>query len=134
MVSAAGAGPPPIDIKTLTAESLAEGIKFCLTSDARRAASSIAALMRSEEGVENAAASFHRHIPWGDMKCDVLPSETAVWLFGHKKIKLSHKGLAILSEYEKIDMKKVILYVEHALILILRTDLILSGTGRNRSG
>ncbi|OQE69651.1 hypothetical protein PENNAL_c0130G04309 [Penicillium nalgiovense] len=110
MVSAAGAGPPPIDIKTLTAESLAEGIKFCLTSDARRAASSIAALMRSEEGVENAAASFHRHIPWGDMKCDVLPSETAVWLFGHKKIKLSHKGLAILSEYEKIDMKKVILH------------------------
>ena len=123
MVSAAGAGPPPINSKMLTAESLAEDIKFCLTSDARCAASSIAALMQSEDGIENTAVIFHWYILWGDIKCDVLSSETVVWLFRRKNIKLSYKGLAILLEYKKIDVKKVNLYVEHTLIPVSYTHL-----------
>ncbi|KAK9847344.1 sterol glucosyltransferase [Penicillium brevicompactum] len=110
MVAAAGAGPPPIDRKTLTTERLAEAIGFCLTPTARHAASSIAALMRSEEGTSNAAMSFHRHIPWKEMQCDLLPSEIAVWTIGRKKLKVSHRAMAILSQNQKIDMQHTKLY------------------------
>lgn len=107
MVAAAGAGPPPIDRKTLTAESLAQAIEFCLTPNARHAASSIAAIMKSEDGVKNAAASFHQNVPWKDMQCDLLPSETAAWSFDRGKMKVSHKTLAILSQFAKIDMQQM---------------------------
>ncbi|KAF4240524.1 hypothetical protein CNMCM6457_007102 [Aspergillus fumigatiaffinis] len=79
MVAAAGAGPAPIDHKALTAQGLADAIRFCLSLDSQRAAASIAARMGSENGVSNAAASFYRHIPWEAMQCDLLPSETAKW-------------------------------------------------------
>ena len=107
MVAAAGAGPPPLDKNKLTAQSLAEAIGFCLTPNAQAAASSIAALMRVEEGVQNAAASFHQNVPWVDMKCDLLPSETAVWLFEKRGLKISHKALTILSQLDRIDMQQI---------------------------
>jgi sterol 3beta-glucosyltransferase len=117
MVAAAGAGPPPIDRKMLTADSFAQAIGFCLTPSARHAASSIAAMMKSEEGVKNAAASFHQNVPWNDMQCNLLSSETAVWSLNGGKMKVSHKALAILSQFEKIDMQQMKRYVYHTKLL-----------------
>ncbi|PIG80885.1 sterol glucosyltransferase [Aspergillus arachidicola] len=106
MVAAAGAGPSPIDHNVLTVKQLSEAIAFCLTRNAQQAAASIAARMKSEDGVSNAAASFHRHIPWKDVKCDLLPSEAAAWLVDKKRgLKLSHKAMVILSQHKQIDMQ-----------------------------
>ncbi|KAE8367533.1 hypothetical protein BDV27DRAFT_142686 [Aspergillus caelatus] len=106
MVAAAGAGSLPIDHKELTAKALSDSIRFCLTKSAQQAAASIAVKMKAEDGVSNAAASFHRHIPWKDLKCDLLPSETAAWLVDKKRgLKLSHKAMAILSQHQMIDMQ-----------------------------
>ncbi|QMW46761.1 hypothetical protein G4B11_010216 [Aspergillus flavus] len=106
MVAAAGAGPSPIDHKVLTVKLLSEAVAFCLTRNAQQAAASIAARMKSEDGVSNAAASFHRHIPWKDVKCDLLPSEAAAWLVDKKRgLKLSHKAMVILSQHKQIDMQ-----------------------------
>ncbi|KAB8224498.1 hypothetical protein BDV33DRAFT_233433 [Aspergillus novoparasiticus] len=106
MVAAAGAGPSPIDHKVLTVKRLSEAIAFCLTRNAQQAAASIAARMKSEDGVSNAAASFHRNIPWKDVKCDLLPSEAAAWLIDKKRgLKISHKAMVILSQHKQIDMQ-----------------------------
>lgn len=112
MVAAAGAGPSPIDHKVLTIKLLSEAIAFCLTRNAQQAAASIALRMKSEDGVSNAAASFHRHIPWKDVKCDLLPSEAAAWLVDKKRgLKLSHKAMVILSQHKQIDMQHLKPYV-----------------------
>jgi hypothetical protein len=134
MVAAAGAGPAPIDHKALTAQGLADAIRFCLSLDSQRAAASIAARMGSENGVSNAAASFYRHIPWEAMQCDLLPSETAKWsLTVHKKeLKLSQRAMMILSHRKIIEVKNLRPYVFcfHAKIgSSLITNLMSSGKG-----
>jgi UDP:flavonoid glycosyltransferase YjiC (YdhE family) len=42
MIGEAGAGAKPVPYKNLTADKLAEGIKQCLTDEARKAAEKIA--------------------------------------------------------------------------------------------
>ncbi|KAE8163336.1 hypothetical protein BDV40DRAFT_299466 [Aspergillus tamarii] len=112
MVAAAGAGPSPIEHKEPTAKALSDSIRFCLTRSAQQAAASIAARMKAEDGVSNAGASFHRHVPWKDVKRDLLPSETAAWLVDKKRgPKLSHKAMAILSLHHMIDMQLLKPYV-----------------------
>jgi hypothetical protein len=117
MVAAAGAGPGPIDIKSLTAKGLADAIGFCLTTQAQQAATSIAAMMKSEDGVANAVTSFHWQLPWQDLRCDLLPNEHAVWSIDRKGLKISHKALAILSQHNMIDLHNVKLYVSQARTL-----------------
>lgn len=107
MVAAAGAGPLPLDHKRLTATALADAISYCLTPQANQAASKISAMMKAEDGVTNAVTSFHRHLPWKDLRCDFLPSEVAVWSFGRKGIKISHKAMLILTGQGKLDIQGV---------------------------
>jgi hypothetical protein len=73
MVAGAGAGPMPIPQRDITAESLSQAIRFCLSPEAASAAAVIAQKMQSERGVEAAVMSFHRNLPIKDMSCDVLP-------------------------------------------------------------
>jgi hypothetical protein len=134
MVAAAGAGPAPINHKALTAQRLADAIRFYLSLDSQRAAASIAARMGSEDGVSNAAASFYRHIPWEAMQCDLLPYETAKWsLTVHKKeLKLSQRAMTILSHRTIIEVKSLRPYVFcfHAKTgSSLITNLMSSGKG-----
>ncbi|KAF3391222.1 Sterol 3-beta-glucosyltransferase UGT80A2, partial [Penicillium rolfsii] len=110
MVAAAGAGPAPIHFKSLTVKRLAEAIQFCMTTDARQAAASIAAMMKREDGVANAVTSFHRHLPWRHLCCDLLPNEHAVWSIDQKGLKISHKALAVLSQHDMIDLRNIKLY------------------------
>ncbi|KAJ5492819.1 hypothetical protein N7539_001565 [Penicillium diatomitis] len=111
MVAAAGAGPDPIPHKQLTANSLADGIRYCLSKHAAAAASNIAQKMSSESGVHAAVSSFHRHLPVDRMQCDLYPSQPAVWSVSvpksRKKLKLSKFAAEVLVKDRLIDQKSL---------------------------
>ncbi|KAJ1335009.1 sterol 3beta-glucosyltransferase [Microdochium nivale] len=93
MIGDAGAGPDAVPYKKLNAEVLAEGIKYCLTDEAREAVGKIAKSIEDEgDGAKNAVHSFHRHLELegvGSMRCSILPEQVAVWSVGHTNFKLS---------------------------------------------
>lgn len=106
MIAAAGAGPIPIPQKELTAESLAEAIGYCLSSEAVYAARDISQRMQSEAGVEAAVWSFHRNLPLKNLSCDILPNFPAVWCFSKRKaIKLSSLAAEIILSKEPTSAK-----------------------------
>jgi hypothetical protein len=79
MIGEAGAGAKPVPYKILTAEKLAEGIKQCLTDEAREAAGRIANDIEAEgDGAKNAVTSFHRSLVLRgqhSMRCSVRIGE-----------------------------------------------------------
>lgn len=84
MVAKAGAGAKePIPYKHLNVESLAEGIKQCLTPEARMNAEKLARDIDLEgDGAKNAVDSFHRHLPLqgkNSMRCSIIQDRVAVW-------------------------------------------------------
>ncbi|OTB13742.1 glycosyltransferase family 1 protein [Daldinia sp. EC12] len=93
MVSNAGAGPVPIPYKRLSASGLAEGIKFCLTDEALKAAQKISKDIELEgDGAENAVRAFHRNLMISgenSMRCSILDDRVAVWSVKQTSIKLS---------------------------------------------
>ncbi|KAI2776501.1 glycosyltransferase family 1 protein [Daldinia loculata] len=93
MVSNAGAGPVPVPYKKLNAEELAEGIKFCLTDAALKAAQKISRDIELEgDGAQNAVKAFHRNLTLSgenSMRCSILDDRVAVWRIKKTSIKLS---------------------------------------------
>ncbi|ETN41570.1 uncharacterized protein HMPREF1541_03506 [Cyphellophora europaea CBS 101466] len=112
MIFAAGAGPRPIPFETLTAETLAEGLEFCLSEKAQVAAYEIATRMCGEEGAQAAATSFYRHLSADVMACDIVPEYPASWLYRHgsKTIKLSVQAAESLLLDGSIKAKHLDLY------------------------
>src|SRR5690349_11571181 len=98
MVAAAGAGPKPIHERKLTAENLADAIRFCLTPEAAVAAQGIAEKMSAEDGVETAVRSFHDNLPVESMRCSLLGDRPAVWKYkrGTASLNLSAAAAGIL--------------------------------------
>ena len=118
MVAAAGAGPMPIPQRGLTAESLSEAVKFCLSNEAARAAAAIADQMQFEIGVEAAVKSFHRNLPIRNMPCDLVPHLPAAFCYhkGKQTIKLSSFATEIVSLKIQKDVKYMKLYVLQLLL------------------
>lgn len=109
-IAAAGAGPTPINHKRLNASNLADAIKFCLTPEAAQAAAGIAERIRSENGVEAAAASFHRGLSTVALQCDLVPSLPAAYEFelkSGKTVKISAFVADTLLKHEKIKSKQL---------------------------
>ncbi|KAI4267035.1 MAG: hypothetical protein LQ337_008552 [Flavoplaca oasis] len=84
MVAKAGAGAKePIPYKYLNAESLAEGIRQCLTPEAKINAGKLAKDIELEgDGAKNAVDSFHRHLPLqgkNSMRCSIIQDRVAAW-------------------------------------------------------
>jgi UDP:flavonoid glycosyltransferase YjiC (YdhE family) len=107
MVSKAKAGAHEcIPYKKLNAERLAEGIKQCLTEEARENVKKIAKSIEDEgDGALNAVRSFHRSLPLrGDvsMRCDFLDNRTAVWKIKNTDVKLSAIAAEVLVEKKKL--------------------------------
>ncbi|EAA28516.1 glycosyltransferase family 1 protein [Neurospora crassa] len=94
MVSNSKAGPEPVPYKSLTAEKLADGIKYCLTDEAVKAVEEIAHRISEEgDGAENACKAFHKGLMLhGDrsMRCSILRDKVAVW-----QVKGSPTGLKL---------------------------------------
>lgn len=102
VIGSAGAGPEAVPYKNLSADKLAEGIKYCLTEEARTAVKKIAASIEAEgDGAHNAVRSFHRHLTWNgerSMRCSLLPDHVAVWVIKNTSVKLSAVAADILVE------------------------------------
>ncbi|KAF1919008.1 hypothetical protein BDU57DRAFT_126423 [Ampelomyces quisqualis] len=107
MVSKAKAGAHEcISYKKLNAERLAEGIRQCLTEEARENVKKIAESIENEgDGALNAVRSFHRSLPLkgdGSMRCDFLDNRVAAWKIKNTDVKLSALAADLLVEKKKL--------------------------------
>lgn len=112
MVSKAKAGAhEAIPYKKLDAKKLAEGIKQCLTDEARKNAEEIAQSIAAEgDGAENAVKSFHRSLPFAgkrSMRCSILEDRVAVWQLKSSNLRLSALAADILVEQKKLSWKEL---------------------------
>jgi hypothetical protein len=112
MISKAGAGAKEcIRYKDLTVDKFAEGIKQCLTEEAKQAAQKIAnSIAKEGDGAENAVKSFHAHLPWkgqNAMYCSFLPDRVAVWRLKGSTLKLSALAAEISIRQKKIQYKQL---------------------------
>jgi sterol 3beta-glucosyltransferase len=112
MISAAGAGPRPLDSKALYAATLSTAIKTLLHPSTIQAAQKISQKMRSENGVKEAVRSFHRNLPIKTLSCDMVPRQPATWYWkkGKRTLKLSHRAASILVEHKKIEASSLMIY------------------------
>ncbi|KAH8893855.1 UDP-Glycosyltransferase/glycogen phosphorylase [Thozetella sp. PMI_491] len=112
MIANAGAGPQPIPHRELTVTKLAEAIHFCLSPQSREAASLIAERMSREDGVQAAVESFHRCLPLGSIRCDLLADQPAAWLYkgGKCPVKLSKIAAQSLLDKGLIQAKHLTVY------------------------
>lgn len=107
MVSKAKAGAHEcIPYKQLTAERLAEGIKQCLTDEAKQNVQEIAdSIAKEGDGALNAVRSFHRSLPLkegGSMRCSFLPNYAAAWRLKDTSVRLSPLAAELLVEWKKV--------------------------------
>lgn len=110
IVSRAGAGPDPIPWKRLTAENLADAIRFALKEGTREKAAEIGADMRQEEGVRNAVCSFYGHLDEEALRCSLCPGRPAVWWVKQSHIKLSAFAATVLVETGLVKPHNLVLY------------------------
>lgn len=107
MVAKAKAGAHEcIPYKHLTAQKLAEGIKQCLTEEAKVNVAKIAESIEKEgDGAANAVRSFHRSLPLRgtrSLRCSILEDRTAVWQLKKASLRLSALAADLLVEKKKI--------------------------------
>lgn len=108
MVSRAGAGAKePIPYKYLNAGRLADGIKQCLSPEAKASAEKLAHDIDIEgDGAKHAVDSFHRHLPLqgkNSMRCSIIQDRVAVWEFKQARLlQLSALAAEVLVERKKL--------------------------------
>ncbi|KAF2009278.1 glycosyltransferase family 1 protein [Aaosphaeria arxii CBS 175.79] len=107
MVSKAKAGAHDcIPYKKLTAEKLAEGIKQCLTDEARENVGKIAESIAKEgDGALNAVRSFHRSLRLEgerNMRCQILDDRVATWKLKGTSLQICPLAAELLVEWKKI--------------------------------
>ncbi|KAG7134421.1 Sterol 3-beta-glucosyltransferase UGT80B1 like protein [Verticillium longisporum] len=111
MLGSSGAGPDPVPYKNLTAEKLAEGIKYCLTDEARAKVGEIARDIELEgDGAANAVRSFHHHLNLSgvdSMRCSILPERVAVWKLKNSDVKLSALAADMVVESGQVSWRKL---------------------------
>lgn len=111
MIGEAKAGADPVPHKDLTAEKLADGIKQCLTEEARKGAEKIAKDIEAEgDGSKNAVTSFHRSLVLRgehSMRCSILEDRVAVWSLKGTALRLSALAADLLVEKKKISWKQL---------------------------
>lgn len=105
MIARAKAGPEPIRHKDLTAEKLAEAIKFCLETDTQERAKELGHKIREEAGTDVGAKSFHKHLDIDSLRCSVAPSRTAAWRVRRTKVRLSPLAASVLIDAGLIEYK-----------------------------
>lgn len=107
MVSKAGAGAHnAIPYKHLSVEAFVEGIKQCLSPEAKTAAERLAESIAAEgDGASNAVNSFHNHLRLhGEhtMRCSILLDRVATWQVKKSSLRLSALAAELLAQKKKI--------------------------------
>ncbi|KAF2168717.1 glycosyltransferase family 1 protein [Zasmidium cellare ATCC 36951] len=110
MVARAGAGPPPIPSKKLTADRLADAINFCLKPESLERASELAAKIAEERGCDVGAQSFHQYLEPDRLRCTLAPSRAATWRIKHTKVKLSAFAASTLTNANLVDFSDLRLF------------------------
>jgi UDP:flavonoid glycosyltransferase YjiC (YdhE family) len=111
MIGQSNAGAKPVPYKELTSDKLAEGIKQCLTEEARQAAEKLAKDIEKEgDGSKNAVTSFHRSLTLrglNSMRCSILEDRVAVWVLKDTNLRLSALAAELLVLRRKITWKQL---------------------------
>lgn len=107
MIARAKAGPDPVRYKDLTAEKLAEAIKFCLEPDTQERAKEMGQQIREEDGTGVGASSFHRHLNFDSLRCSLAPSRTATWRVRRTKVRLCPLAMEVLVAEGLLEYKDV---------------------------
>ena len=114
MVARAGAGPPPIPFKDLTADTLTAAILEALKPETLERAKELGHRIREEKGCEAGAASFHAQMDVTNLRCMMVPSRVAVWHVSTKgkasNIRLSTFAATVLGDEGLIDVNQLKLY------------------------
>lgn len=117
MIASAKAGPSPIPHKQLTSEKLKDAIAFCLTTEAKTAAQSLASQMASESGVQAAVLSFHANLPFEAMQCDLTRTGAATWIYKKDSIRLCKSAAQILLENGVISLSDLESYETNPFVI-----------------
>lgn len=96
MIARANAGPDPIPYKELTAEKLAEAIKYCLLPETLDRAKELGNQIREEKGTDVGGQSFHDHLDVDKIRCSLAPSRAAAWRVRRTQVRLSPLAAATL--------------------------------------
>lgn len=102
MVARAGAGPPAIPYKQLTADKLAEALAFALKPETLAKAGELGAKIKEELGTETGGKSFHDNLDLDRMRCSLFPSKVAVWRIKRTQTRLSAMAANILASEDLI--------------------------------
>jgi UDP:flavonoid glycosyltransferase YjiC (YdhE family) len=107
MIARAKAGPDPVPYKKLTAEKLAESIKFCLEPQTLEQAQNMGEKIREEKGTDMGGQFFHDHLDIDSLRCSLAPSRGAVWRVRRSQVRLSALAMAVLVEQNFLDYSDV---------------------------
>ncbi|KAM0270662.1 hypothetical protein ACHAQH_009331 [Verticillium albo-atrum] len=107
MIARAGAGPMPIPFKALTAENLADGIKFSLRPETGTAALEMAQIIAAEDGASGAVNDIQGRIDMDALRCALSPDRVAIWEHKSTGTRLSGFALACLVEKGLVDYHDV---------------------------
>ncbi|KAI7493391.1 UDP-Glycosyltransferase/glycogen phosphorylase [Hortaea werneckii] len=110
MVARAGAGPDPIPHKQLTAEKLADAIKFCLRPESQNSAHELANKISKERGSDVGAQSFHQMLEVDKIRCNIAPSHPAVWHLKRTNVRLSSLAACTLANEGLLDFNDLKLF------------------------
>lgn len=110
MIARAGAGPPPIHSKQLTADKLAEAIKEALKPSMLEKAKELASKIAQEKGTDVAAKSFNDHLDVDKMRCSLSPSRVATWRLRRTKTLFSPLAATVLANEGLISFADLKLY------------------------
>ncbi|KAI1628039.1 sterol 3beta-glucosyltransferase [Exophiala viscosa] len=110
MTAKAGAGPKPIPYKQLTADKLAAQIMDALKPESLERAKELSMKIRSEDGTEAGAQSFHKQLHLPDIRCSLDPRRTAVWRIKRTDIRLSPLAAVVLGSEGLLDFSDLKLY------------------------
>ncbi|KAH8705220.1 putative UDP-glucose,sterol transferase [Talaromyces proteolyticus] len=110
IIAQAGAGPPPVPYKKLTATNLASAISTALEPLAKTNAENIGKKMRMENGVQDAVKSFHHHLNIEKSRCSICPHKPAVWWHRRSRIKLSAFAASVLVHTGHVDPHDLVMY------------------------
>lgn len=107
MIARAGAGPPPIPFKSLTAASLGEAIKAALQPKIVEDAKVLGSNISHEQGSKTGAQCFHDHLPLGIMACSMAPHRVVSWKVRKSDVKLSALAATVLRKEGYLDFQKL---------------------------
>jgi UDP:flavonoid glycosyltransferase YjiC (YdhE family) len=110
MVARAGAGPPPIPNKELTADKLSEAIKICLERASQEKAHELAAKIATENGTDEGAKSFHQFLEVDKLRCNLSPGRVAVWRVKRTQVRLSAMAACTLANEGLLDFNDLKLF------------------------